>query len=387
MAGNITPTVAQYFIPEIWANRALETLRANVVMAKTVLRDTDLGVFNTGDILNIGIPGTFTANDKAAGSAVTLQQPSDSTVAVTLNKHKEASFLVEDISQATANQDLMNLYLEPAVVSIAEQIEKDLFGLTADLSANVAGSIGTAASAAGIRSLYKVMHDNKAPERDRTLILSGSDAIAVMGDSNLQSFFANASPEMVRRGAIGPLYGFETYSSQLVPKGAKIFLGGASGGTFTVTYGGQTTSALAYNISAANFKTAILGLSSVGAGNAEAVAVTGGFEIYFKGALAGQTASVTADFASLTGSTDPAVTISNWNPGYNRGAFVLAMRSLPIPDPSTGARAVAMRDPETGLVVRVVMAYNPTYLGQQVTVDVLYGVKTIRAAKGAILKT
>lgn len=40
-----------------------------------------------------------------------------------------------------------------------------------------------------------------------------------------------------------------------------------SGGTFTVTFNGQTTGALAYNISPANLQTAMQGLSSIGAGN------------------------------------------------------------------------------------------------------------------------
>lgn len=45
-------------------------------------------------------------------------------------------------------------------------------------------------------------------------------------------------------------------------------LGGATSGTFTVTFGGQTTGSLNWNDSAATIQAAITGLSSVGAGNA-----------------------------------------------------------------------------------------------------------------------
>jgi hypothetical protein len=72
---NITPAVAQYFIPEVWGNRALEILRSNVVLARLVAKDSDVAAFQVGDILHIPYPGTFTANDKAAGSAVTVQTP------------------------------------------------------------------------------------------------------------------------------------------------------------------------------------------------------------------------------------------------------------------------------------------------------------------------
>jgi hypothetical protein len=71
---DITRTVAGPFIPQIWANTALEVLRNKVVLAKLVTRDSDIAAFQVGDTLNIPYPGTFTANDKAANGGVT---PSD----------------------------------------------------------------------------------------------------------------------------------------------------------------------------------------------------------------------------------------------------------------------------------------------------------------------
>ena len=46
-----------------------------------------------------------------------------------------------------------------------------------------------------------------------------------------------------------------------------------------------------------------------------------------------------------------------------------------------------MRDPESGLVLRVLYAYNATYLGMQVTIDVLYGVKKLRAECGVTVQS
>lgn len=66
----------------------------------------------------------------------------------------------------------------------------------------------------------------------------------------------------------------------------------ATGGTFTVTYSGQTTAALNWNITAAALQTALAGLSSVGAGH---VVVTGG---------PGATAPLVCTFQGALGSTD-----------------------------------------------------------------------------------
>ena len=80
----------------------------------------------------------------------------------------------------------------------------------------------------------------------------------------------------------------------------------ATGGTYTLSFGGQTTSALAFNASASTIQTALRGLSSIGGTN---VAVTGSgpYTITFSGSLANtDVALITADSTSLTGNTHTA---------------------------------------------------------------------------------
>lgn len=79
--------------------------------------------------------------------------------------------------------------------------------------------------------------------------------------------------------------------------------GNPSGGTFTLTYLGQTTSGIAYNADAATVETALENLSSIGSGN---VLVTdnaaGGWRVEFTGGLAATNLSLmTATGANLTG--------------------------------------------------------------------------------------
>jgi hypothetical protein len=297
---NITKTTADAFIPEIWANRALEVLRANIVLAKLVTKDTDIATFQMGDVLHVPYAGTFVANDKAANAAVTLQTPTGGAdLSMTLNKHKEVSFLIEDPARAQANQDLMDRYINSAVSAIEQAIESDLFALYSSLSGSV-GTSGTDITAATIRSARKALNDNKVPLSPRHLVISSKDEIALLGDSNLATYFANSRPETIAQGALGELYGFTLWMSQLVP---------------VVTGTPNSTKNLAFH----------------------------------------------PEFA------------------------ILAMRALPEPPAGAGARAVAMRDPVSGLVIRVTSAYNPTYLGVQVTMDVLYGVAKLRDAAGIVV--
>lgn len=80
--------------------------------------------------------------------------------------------------------------------------------------------------------------------------------------------------------------------------------GGATAGTFTLTFGGQTTGAITYPATAATVQTAFLALSSVGAGNAVVTGASGGpYTITFGGTLLGPQGAVTGSAGSLTGGT------------------------------------------------------------------------------------
>lgn len=79
-----------------------------------------------------------------------------------------------------------------------------------------------------------------------------------------------------------------------------IFLGKATGGTYTLTFNGQTTSTIAYSATQKTVLAALHALSNLDATNCE-LATNGFFE--FVGPLAGQSYTFTGDFSGLTGTT------------------------------------------------------------------------------------
>jgi hypothetical protein len=105
-------------------------------------------------------------------------------------------------------------------------------------------------------------------------------------------------------------------------------------GTFTITYDGQTTTAIAHNATATTVQAALIALSNLNVGD---VVVTGGivtttpFTLKFGGSLAGtNVAAVTVNVTSLTGtlivgSYNPMTqiqiseTVSRWQEGLGRG--------------------------------------------------------------------
>lgn len=93
--------------------------------------------------------------------------------------------------------------------------------------------------------------------------------------------------------------------------------GGPTGGTFTLTFGAQTTTGIAYNASAATVQAALVALSSIGANNVTVTGSAGGpWLVDFTGTLgyAAQTL-MTANSSGLTGGSSPAATPTHTQTG------------------------------------------------------------------------
>jgi hypothetical protein len=133
-------------------------------------------------------------------------------------------------------------------------------------------------------------------------------------------------------------------SSTLQPGGIDevqtLTITGATGGTFTLTYKGQTTAPLAYNASAATIQAALRGLSRLGSG----VTVTGAgpYVITFSGAKVGKqdVPLITTNAAALTpgGSTASVVETTK---GDSTFANLYVLRSgLPVMASADGKKLV-----------------------------------------------
>lgn len=213
---DITPTVIQPYIATIVANTSLEILRNYIVLAGVVARDTDVAPFSVGDTLNIPYPGTFVANDKLINTAVTLQVPTATTTSVVLNKHKEASFILEDRAAALANQDVLARYAQAAVIPIAEQIEADLFATYASFT-NTTGTSGTNLNYATLVATRKLMNDNKVSKANRYLAYSDKDEAAILSDTTMVPYFQYGNGNALVDGNLPSIAGFKLLPSQLVP--------------------------------------------------------------------------------------------------------------------------------------------------------------------------
>src|SRR5471032_346247 len=123
-------------IVKLVAVDALPVLVGNLVMGNLVNRDYEPILAHAGDTVNVPIPPIMVANNIAEGGVVQPQNPSLGNAQIVLNTHAEATFQIPDVTKVLAVPDLLRIYMQPAVVAIAEKIESDLLNLYAGFTAN-----------------------------------------------------------------------------------------------------------------------------------------------------------------------------------------------------------------------------------------------------------
>lgn len=202
-------------IPTIVAAQALAYLKNNTVMARLVARDWDNEVAQFGQTIKIGYPGSLSANDKSEGSTITLQQPSASEYTVTLNKHKEVSFIIEDFGRVLARPNWAEVYMQEAMAVLAEQIDSDLTGLYSGLSQSIDASAGLGED--DFRLARRYLNSAKAPLGNRVAVLHEDAEYEALGIERLVNRdYAESLGSLAADSYVNRAYGFDIFMSQSI---------------------------------------------------------------------------------------------------------------------------------------------------------------------------
>ncbi len=137
----ITSTNLASAIVKFVAAEALPALMGNLVMGNLVNRDYEPVLAHAGDTVNVPIPPVMMANNLSEGTSVIPQAPQLGNAQIQLTTHLESTFQLPDVTKAMAFPGLMKAYMQPAVIAIAEKIEKDL--LSKASSSSFTQTVGT----------------------------------------------------------------------------------------------------------------------------------------------------------------------------------------------------------------------------------------------------
>lgn len=221
MAAITSANVASAIV-KLVAVDALPALVSNLIMGNLVNRDYEPTLAQAGDTVNVPIPPTLVANNIAEGGTVQTQNPNLGNAQIVLNTHAEATFQIPDITKVLAVPDLLKLYMQPAVVAIAERIESDILNLYSQFSSNTAiGTAGVALTEASIDSAETALFQAKVPAgAGKYLVVDPTTYSALRQIPRFSEYYSagDAGLRALIDGAVGKIKDFFVFRSQLVPK-------------------------------------------------------------------------------------------------------------------------------------------------------------------------
>lgn len=214
---NNTVTTGAVFIPEVWSKDTIRAVRSKLVLANLVKRhDRDIARF--GDVVHVPNISNLTANDKVAGVQVSPQAVTESEVQITIDKHKEVSFVVEDMLKAQADYDLMAEYTDASSYGISKAIDDSLAALASGFSQTF-GTYNTAITTDVVLDSIEQLDVNDVPQESRSFVYRPDVKRDLLDLSTYTSRdFVGDSDKPVRTGLVGMLYGVDTYMSMNIVK-------------------------------------------------------------------------------------------------------------------------------------------------------------------------
>lgn len=355
------------FIPELWAAQMQEQWDAEKVFAALCDRQYE-GIAARGNKVHItGVVAPAVKDYKAAGRTTTADAITDTGVDLLIDQEKSFDFYVDDIDEVQAAGSL-EPYTRAAGNALVNDGDQFLARLIVNGGNALPGATPANGNDAFnlIRDARKQLNKLNAPATGRVLVCNAEfEGLLLGADSKLTSFDTSGDNQGLRAATIGALLGFRVITSNNMPESddpqfaafhpeAAAFVsqidkveamradnkfadrvrglhvyggnlvrpdglvvfggssewtvtinGGPSGGTFTLTVGGQTTAGIAYNATATVVRNALTALSTVGTGNATVTGSAGAYQV-----ILSHGGTLTGDGAGLTGGTSPAVVIA-----------------------------------------------------------------------------
>lgn len=209
-------------IVKLVAADALPALVGNLVMGNLVNRDFEPTLAKAGDTVNVPVPPSMTANNLAEGGTVTTQNPSLGNAQIVLNTHAEATFQIPDVTKVVATPDLLKLYMEPAIIALAEKVESDLLALATGFTVNPSlGTAGTAITEQVVDDAETALFKAKVPaSMQKYLVVDAANYSALRQNPRFSEYSraGEAGLKALIDGNVGRIKDFYVFRSQFMSK-------------------------------------------------------------------------------------------------------------------------------------------------------------------------
>ncbi len=208
-AGNVLLTDDQII------NEAMFQYKNNLVACKNVYRDLEKRIVNgVGDQISVKKPfrsksteGRTLGNSPLVDNSVTL--------VISRQRNVGLEFTLQD--RTLSIQAFSERYIQPAIGEIATQVDKSIFDVAEEATYFRTGTVGTAVSHTTMMFNKANLNNVAIPDDGKRKAMFNEIDSANISSAVSALFNPTMVNESVQKGYMGPLSGFEAYSSQLVP--------------------------------------------------------------------------------------------------------------------------------------------------------------------------
>ncbi len=251
-------------VPELWANEGLMILEENMVMAHLVHRDFENEVQRFGDVVNTRRPSKFKIARKVDGDTLSYQDAASTNVSVKLDQWFACPFIIFDGEESLSFKDLVEVYLQPAMLTIANGVDRAVtgqmhkfYGSAGSARVGRLENLAAATSNEIVLDAREKLNSNLAPlDARRHLLLSSlSETALLKNDIFVKANERGDGGTALEMARLGQIYGFNTWMGQNVPSVAS---GTTADGTVTGIEvvgeaGSITVSIAAYEVEVGEF--------------------------------------------------------------------------------------------------------------------------------------
>lgn len=355
------------------ARTALPRLIENLVFPNLIYKDFS-NDFEAGKGATVQVrkPVVLTASEFDAASGTSAQDVVEESVEVTLDKLATVDVEFSAIQRATNVDDLTRLFLEPAMIALAEKINSDGLGLYKDIKATV-GTAGTTPDGLDdFANAAEVLDDNKVPTALRHGVWNAAAMAKFRQIGDIVNAEKSGTTEALRRGSIGNIFGIDNYMAQGVKTSSGTTLeAGGTGATGVKVKTAVTADDDIVLVSNASASGTLTGAVKAG----DIVTIGGKNYIVKTDATAASNELAITLTENVTVAANAAATVITENANnlvFHESAFAFVTRPLAAP-----AGVESYTTSYNGISLRVTRGYDMKYKKEMLSMDVLYGYKTM----------
>ena len=355
------------------ARTALPRLIENLVFPNLIYKDFS-NDFEAGKGATVQVrkPVVLTASEFDAASGTSAQDVVEESVEVTLDKLATVDVEFSAIQRATNVDDLTRLFLEPAMIALAEKINSDGLGLYKDIKATV-GTAGTTPDGLDdFANAAEVLDNNKVPTALRHGVWNAAAMAKFRQIGDIVNAEKSGTNEALRRGSIGNIFGIDNYMAQGVKTSSGTTLeAGGTGATGVKVKTAVTADDDIVLVSNASANATLTGAVKAG----DIVTIGGKNYIVKTDATAASNELAITLTENITVAANAAATVITENANnlvFHESAFAFVTRPLAAP-----AGVESYTTSYNGISLRVTRGYDMKYKKEMLSMDVLYGYKTM----------